>query len=104
TFDVLIEFQERDRVAVHAPVAETVDEALRGRVRPPQLRLRGESGQIVSRLDATAVALHASPFAPGPFPTGGARVRRQHERRRRFDIDEYLAAQQRRDREQTWDP
>ena len=104
TFDVLIEIQERDRVAVHAPVAETVDEALRGRVRPPQLRLRGESGQIVSRLDTTAVALHPSPFEPAPFPTGGARVRRQRERRRRFDIDEYLAAQQRRDREQSWDP
>ena len=104
TFDVLIEIQERDRVAVHAPVAETVDEALRGRVRPPQLRLRGESGQIVSRLDTTAVALHPSPFEPAPFPTGGARGRRQRERRRRFDIDEYLAAQQRRDREQTWDP
>ena len=104
TFDVLIEIQERDRVAVHAPVAETVDEALRGRVRPPQLRLRGESGQIVSRLDTTAVALHPSPFEPAPFPTGGARGRRQRERRRRFDIDEYLAAQQRHDREQTWDP
>ena len=104
TFDVLVEIQERDRVAVHAPVAETVDEALRGRVRPPQLRLRGESGQIVSRLDTTAVALHPSPFEPAPFPTGGARGRRQRERRRRFDIDEYLAAQQRRDREQTWDP
>ena len=90
-------------MAVHAPVAETVDEALRGRVRPPQLRLRGESGQIVSRLDTTAVALHPSPFEPAPFPTGGARGRRQRERRRRFDIDEYLAAQQRRDREQTWD-
>ena len=104
TFDVLIEIQERDRVAVHAPVAETVDEALRGRVRPPQLRLRGESGQIVSRLDTTAVALHPSPFEPAPFPSGGARGRRQRERRRRFDIDEYLAAQQRRDREQPWDP
>lgn len=106
TFDVLIEIQERDRVAVHMPVAETVDEALRGRVRPPQLRLRGESGQIVSRLDTSAVALHPSPFEPAPFPGGGGggRGRRQRERRRRFDIDEYLAAQQRRDREQSWDP
>jgi stage III sporulation protein SpoIIIAA len=106
TFDVLIEIQERDRVAVHMPVAETVDEALRGRVRPPQLRLRGESGQIVSRLDTSAVALHPSPFEPAPFPGGGGggRGRRQRERRRRFDIDEYLAAQQRRDREQSWEP
>src|SRR5437016_6947846 len=104
TFDVLVEIRERDRVVVHMPLDETVDEALRGRVRPPQLRLRGESGQIVSRLDTAAVALHPSPFEPAPFLPGTARGRRQRERRRRFDIDEYLAAQQRRDREQSWEP
>ncbi len=98
TFDVLIEIQERDRVAVHAPVAETVDEALRGRVRPPQLRLRGEAGQVVTRLDTSAAALHPSPFEPAPFP-GGSRGRRGRERRRRFDVDEYISSQQRRDRE-----
>ena len=104
TFDVLIEIQERDRVAVHAPVSETVDEALRGRVRPPQLRLRGESGQIVSRIDTSARALQPSPFEPAPFPGGGAgRQRRGRERRRRFDIDEYIAGQQRRDRDRDWD-
>ena len=102
TFDVLIEIQERDRVAVHAPLAETVDEALRGRVKPPQLRLRGESGQIVSRIDTTAAALHPSPFEPAPFPGGGRGGRRSRERRRRFDADEYLAGQ-RRDRERDWD-
>src|ERR1700682_5435524 len=70
TFDVLIEIQERDRVVVHAPLAETVDEALRGRVRPPQLRLRGEDGAIVSRIDTSAVATRPSPFEPAPFTTG----------------------------------
>ena len=45
TFDVLIEIQERDRVVVHAPLAETVDEALRGRVRPPQLRTARRDGR-----------------------------------------------------------
>jgi len=108
TFDVLVEIQARDRVAVHAPVAETVDEALRGRVRPPQLRLRGEAGQIVSRIDTSARALQPSPFEPAPFPGGGGpRQRRGRERRRRFDVDEYLAGQQRhdreRDREHDWD-
>src|SRR4030088_971447 len=47
TFDVLIEIQERDRVVVHMPLDETVDEALRGRMKPPQLRLRGDDGEIV---------------------------------------------------------
>ena len=54
TFDVLIEIQERHRVVVHMPLDETVDEALRGRVKPPQQRLRGEGGQIVSRIDPLA--------------------------------------------------
>jgi stage III sporulation protein SpoIIIAA len=106
TFDVLVEIQERDRVAVHAPLAETVDEALRGRVKPPQLRLRGDSGQIVSRIDTTAAALHPSPFEPAPFPGGGRGSRRAREKRRRFDADEYLAGQRRdreRERDRDWD-
>ena len=102
TFDVLIEIQERDRVAVHAPVAETVDEALRGRVRPPQLRLRGDAGQIVSRIDTSPRVLQPSQFEPAPFPGGGAGRRRGRERRRRFDVDEYLAGQ-RRERDHDWD-
>jgi stage III sporulation protein SpoIIIAA len=100
TFDVLIEIQERDRVAVHAPVTETVDEALRGRVRPPQLRLRGEAGQVVTRIDTSSAAAHPSPFEPAPFPGGGGRGRRRsRERPRRFDVDEYISSQQRRDRD-----
>jgi stage III sporulation protein SpoIIIAA len=102
TFDVLIEIQERDRVAVHAPVAETVDEALRGRVRPPQLRLRGEAGQIVSRIDTSPRVLQPSQFEPAPFPGGGTARRRGRERRRRFDVDEYLSTQ-RRERDRDWD-
>src|SRR5450631_736622 len=102
TFDVLIEIQERERVVVHAPLAETVDEALRGRVRPPQLRTRDEQGAIVSRVDSSAAATRPSPFEPAPFPGGGRGGRRTRERRRRFDVDEYIAGQQRRERE--WEP
>ena len=95
TFDVLIEIQERDRVAVHAPVAETVDEALRGRVRPPQLRLRGEAGQVVSRIDTSPRVLQPSQFELAPFPGTGTSRRRGRERRRRFDVDDYLSTQRR---------
>jgi stage III sporulation protein SpoIIIAA len=102
TFDVLIEIQERDRVVVHAPLAETVDEALRGRVRPPQLRTRGDDGEIVSRADTSATATRPSPFEPAPFSSGVRSARRGRERRRRFDVDEYIAGQQRRERE--WEP
>ena len=97
TFDVLIEIQERDRVVVHMPLDETVDEALRGRMKPPQLRLRGEDGQIVSRIDTSAPPPAA--FEPSPFTNGGRR--RSRERRRRgFDVEEYMAQ---RSRDTTWD-
>jgi stage III sporulation protein SpoIIIAA len=97
TFDVLIEIQERDRVVVHMPLDETVDEALRGRMKPPQLRLRGEDGQIVSRIDTSAPPSAA--FEPSPFTNGGRR--RSRERRRRgFDVEEYMAQ---RSRDTTWD-
>jgi hypothetical protein len=44
TFDVLIEIQERDRLAVHHDVATVVDGFLRGRALHPELRLRTAEG------------------------------------------------------------
>ncbi len=46
TFDVLIEIQDRERLAVHHDVGVAVDTMLRGRARPPELRYRDEAGQI----------------------------------------------------------
>lgn len=46
TFDVLIEIQTRDRIAVHHDVAEAVDSLLRGNPVPPEIRSRDESGEI----------------------------------------------------------
>ena len=46
TFDMLIEIQERDRVAVHADVAEAVDALLRGYPQPPGIRYRDQEGKI----------------------------------------------------------
>src|SRR5438309_3507940 len=50
TFDVLVEIHERDRLAVHQPLAEVVDAALRGTLKPPQMRIRGADGAIVARI------------------------------------------------------
>ena len=95
TFDVLVEIQQRDRVAVHMPVAETVDEALRGQYKPPQIRMRGDAGQIISRIEAGGPP---SQFEPPPF--GGGRRGRERERRHRgFDVEQYIANQQRSRRE-----
>jgi stage III sporulation protein SpoIIIAA len=44
TFDVVVEIQDRDRVMVHADVAETVDAMLRGDPVAPELRWRDEAG------------------------------------------------------------
>lgn len=46
TFDVLIEIQERDRLAVHEDVAEAVDTLLRGFALQPEIRYRDENDQI----------------------------------------------------------
>jgi stage III sporulation protein SpoIIIAA len=47
TFDVLIEIQTRDRLAVHLDVAEAVDSLLRNYPTPPEIRSRNEDGEIV---------------------------------------------------------
>ena len=49
TFDVLIEIQTRDRFAVHHDVARVVDARLRGHPRAPEVRIRGENGDVEIR-------------------------------------------------------
>lgn len=68
TFDVLIEIQNRDRLAVHAEVSAAVDALLRGYPLPPEIRTRLENGEI--RIE------HAS--APArPAQSGQQGLRRQ---------------------------
>ncbi len=49
TFDVLIEIQERDRLAVHPDVAASVDALVRGYPLPPEIRSRDENGRSASK-------------------------------------------------------
>ena len=56
TFDCVIEIQDRDRVIVHADVAETVDALLRGDPIASELRWRDEAG------------VHRSQARPRPSP------------------------------------
>jgi hypothetical protein len=46
TFDVLVEIQERDRLAVHHDVAYAVDSLLRRRPLSPEIRTRDTEGQV----------------------------------------------------------
>ncbi len=55
TFDILVEIQERNRVAVHPDVGQAVDAFLRGRPLPPEIRMRGETGQLEIQRPETRV-------------------------------------------------
>src|SRR5438309_8775917 len=46
TFDVLVEIQDRERVAVHENVSDVVDALLRGEPITPTIRYRDERGEI----------------------------------------------------------
>jgi stage III sporulation protein SpoIIIAA len=57
TFDVLVEMQDRDRMAIQPDVAAAVDALLRGNPLPPEIRYRDESGEIrVEKPPVPAVA------------------------------------------------
>ncbi len=52
TFDVLIEIQSWDRVAIHPDVASTVDSILRGRMTSVEERWFNEEGEVESKREA----------------------------------------------------
>src|SRR5438034_998422 len=80
TFDVLVEIQDRDRVAIHVPLADVVDTALRGPLQTPKIRVRTREGRVISNVDAPtlvaaeptmATVLSSKPL--GIFPYGVSR-------------------------------
>ena len=70
TFDVLVEIQGWDGVAVHADVASTVDRILRGGRAAPEARWVGSDGQVERRRDA---AQPVRPAQDGASPPTDAR-------------------------------
>lgn len=46
TFDVVIEIQDRNRLAIHAPVADVIDAMLRGQQPRPEVRVRNAEGGV----------------------------------------------------------
>jgi stage III sporulation protein SpoIIIAA len=83
TFDVVVEIQNWNRVAVHEDVAEVVDAILRGHARPAVLRFRDDRGEIqMERPTPTRrggppqlTAAEDGPPAPTPFSRGRVRDR-----------------------------
>jgi stage III sporulation protein SpoIIIAA len=65
TFDVLIEIQDRERLAVHHDVAAAVDAMLRGRPLVPELRSLDSNGEV--HVESVATALPAQAGRDGGY-------------------------------------
>jgi stage III sporulation protein SpoIIIAA len=63
TFEVVIEIQDRNRLALHSPVAEVVDAMLRGHQPKPEVRVRTERGgvEVVQKAEAQTVQPRFNP-------------------------------------------
>jgi stage III sporulation protein SpoIIIAA len=80
TFDVLIEIQTRDRLAVNHDVAEAVDALLRGYPLPTEIRTRTPDGEINIEKVSPQSSLQQPTNAKGGFrrmANGGPRRQRQ---------------------------
>ena len=77
TFDVLIEIQERDRLAVYHDVARVIDTFLRGMPLTPELRLRNADGGIEIRQSPARPEPLPSPWADGQSVASAPRRQRR---------------------------
>src|SRR5581483_10955221 len=66
TFDVLIEIQDRERVAIHMPLDEVVDSALRGPLPTPKIRMRTRDGRVISNVELPTVVSPDQPQQAAP--------------------------------------
>ncbi len=64
TFDIVVEIQDRDRVAIHPEVAEAVDARLRGRPLATEIRWLEEKGEVKIE-KATPLPVTSRKTAPG---------------------------------------
>jgi hypothetical protein len=63
TFDIVVEIQDRNRVAIHPDVVAAVDAALRGQTATVETRWLDENGEVVTQL-AAARATASAPARP----------------------------------------
>ena len=90
TFDVVVEIQSWERLAVHDDVAHVVDQWLRGYPIVPEVRWLDENGEV----QRAEEEYRANADAPPPFAMNGTRRQQEerrsgrdygHERRRNYD-------------------
>ena len=86
TFDVVVEIQSWERLAVHDDVAHVVDQWLRGYPIVPEIRWLDETGQV----QRAEEEYRANDNAPAPWQPEAPRQPREPapERRRRYDRDQ----------------
>ena len=75
TFDVIVEIQDWQRLALHRDVAAAVDAMLRGRPLAPELRYMGEAGQVVVEEGTAPAGATRDVVAAGPRLRRGRRER-----------------------------
>ncbi len=68
TFDVVIEIQEKDRLAVHHSVAQVVDRFLRGTMPRPEIRTRTPEGEVRISSEAEPAPVSSADGHAKPAP------------------------------------
>lgn len=64
TFDIVVEIQDRDRVAIHPDVVAAVDAALRGQTATVETRWLDENGEVVVQKAAVGATAKATAHPP----------------------------------------
>jgi stage III sporulation protein SpoIIIAA len=70
TFNIVIEMQDWDRVAIHPDVAEAVDDVLRGQAAPTEIRWLDEHGEMQATKEVPEKGLEAPRAAEVKHETG----------------------------------
>lgn len=94
TFDVLVEIQERNRLAVHEDVATAVDDLLRGFALEPEIRYRDEHDEIhIQKPDQRPTASRGAAQGMRRTPFNVNERGRPSRRTGASDLDEYSSEQ-----------
>jgi len=66
TFDIVVEIQDRDRVAVHPDVGQAVDATLRGQLSATEIRWLDETGEVIIEREEPFKTTKKSPIEVPP--------------------------------------
>jgi stage III sporulation protein SpoIIIAA len=96
TFEVLVEIQDRDRLAVHHDLAKVVDSCLWGLSPTPEIRVRRENGSVTIQQAEGPVEMPST--TDGPFGQKGPLPGQRRHRRKTLRIFTYGVSRNRLER------